>query len=100
MELTGHHENCPHKPEQNWIFLVRELVDTQQQFITLLSEELDEISVLAANHGWRSSRVRESFILKNKINALNSSLKIWNLTSDVNPKTATTDVAASGATTY
>jgi hypothetical protein len=54
---------------------LKELVQKQDKYISLLGEELDELASLATIHGWRSSRVSEGEKLRLEIESLKESLK-------------------------
>ena len=57
------------------IILMRELIDTQKEYIKLLSDELDEVIVLAYTHGWRSNRYEKGVEFRNKIEELENELR-------------------------
>lgn len=46
------------------------LIQTQEKYIQLLGEELDELCVLASVHGWKSKRVQQGQELRIRINEL------------------------------
>jgi hypothetical protein len=46
---------------------LKEILEVQQKYIELLSEELASISVMIDNHGWRSSRVAQGKYLRKQL---------------------------------
>ena len=51
-----------------------QLIEALEQYIDVLVQELNEVVVMAAVHGWRSSRFETGEQLRNKITELKSAL--------------------------
>ena len=64
--------NAPELNQQNE--KLRKLVEVQEEYINLLGEELDEVVVMMAVHGWQSSRVEKGKKLRAEIAKLKSEL--------------------------
>lgn len=56
--------------------VVRQLIDEYDNYIKLLSEELEETIIYAWTHGWKSSRHNAGAVARNKINSLKDQLKL------------------------
>ena len=46
------------------------LLEAQEEYIKLLTEELGELSIMASVHGWKSSRYEQGQALRDKIDML------------------------------
>lgn len=47
--------------------VLEELINALEEYIALLCEELDETATIAHAHGWRTSRLEEGELLRDKI---------------------------------
>lgn len=47
-----------------------ELVETLEEYIELLCDEIDELAGIASVHGWESSRYEQGVELRERINKL------------------------------
>ncbi len=47
--------------------LRKELISTMNEYIDLLTSELDEVAPIAALHHWKSTRFKEGEVLRNKM---------------------------------
>jgi hypothetical protein len=51
-----------------------ELIETLEQYINLLGEEINALSSIASNKGWVSKRYEKGLELRNKIKSLKSEI--------------------------
>lgn len=65
-------------------FLVKELIETYDNYIRLLIGELEDLVSLGASHGWKSTRHEAGKLYREKIKALKSKvLAQQHLTHDI-----------------
>jgi hypothetical protein len=55
--------------------VLHDLVQTQEEYIELLREELHEIVPLATAHGWKSSRADKGIEIRGKIDKAKNTLE-------------------------
>ena len=53
---------------------LKKLIEAKNEYIKLMSEELNELAVLASNRGWKSSRYEAGKAIREKISQLESKL--------------------------
>lgn len=54
--------------------ILKEIIETQKEYIKLMSDELNELAVLASNRGWKSSRYEAGKLLREKISELEGTI--------------------------
>jgi len=54
--------------------ILKEIIETQKEYIKILSDELNELTPLAYNHGWRTTRYEMGKAIREKISQLESKL--------------------------
>lgn len=52
------------------------MIDKQNEYITLLGQELNETSIIAAIHGWRSDKIEQGEDLRNEMYAIINNNKL------------------------
>lgn len=54
--------------------ILKEIIETQKEYIKILSDELNELTPLAYSHGWRTTRYEMGKAIREKISQLESKL--------------------------
>lgn len=49
---------------------MEELIEAYKEYINLLHRELDELAIFANTYGWKSQRIKEGKILRDRIKKL------------------------------
>ena len=68
----GYLEACRKRQE---IERLKEIISTQDDYVKLLTEELDELAIFASAHGWKSTRYGQGKKLREKIMQLKEESK-------------------------
>ena len=71
--IHGYLQAC--KVGQKKIERLKEIISTQDDYVKLLIEELDELAVFASVHGWKSTRYEQGKKLREKIIQLKEEAK-------------------------
>ena len=74
-DIAKHFYLQARKVEKEEIKRLKEIISTQDDYVKLLTEELDELAIFASVHGWKSTRYGQGKKLREKIIQLKEEAK-------------------------